>query len=547
MKARIGKAKLDMTNGYWQAPLAESSKAFTAFICFMGIFEWNRAPMSTQPAGGYFQQMIAFVVLLGLTYQILESYIDDIFVHAQTKEELFKNLALVFERFRKHKITFNPDKVHLSDSEMEFVGHEFTHDGIQFSKSKKNGVGDIPLPSTKGDLKKFLGVANYFRDHVHNHSMLAQPLQGLLPAYTRTHRNDHVITWPEDKKDTFFNLRDNVADCPKLFFMQDYWDIGMETDASDYGIGAFLFQIDPVSGSKVPIQFVSKSLTGPQLRWSTPEKEMYAKYYSVKKLEYILGDRPFTWYTDHKNNIINKSSGSDKVLRWQLYLQDFDITDVYIKGEDNEITDTWSRLCVGVRNKSDRAALLDQNQAHKLSTMCEVSDTSEYLTMIEEYNAAPKPTEYLNLMHEVVLEEEELAVLAQLPRLSNDIYSKLSKVHNSTVGHLGVERTLFRLKRLKDTWPVMRTDIIMFIKQCPCCQKMSRIKVPIHTAPFTTASYGLMKKLSLDCIGPLKETDDGYTHILAIIDNFSRYVGLYPIKGATAIDVAGAMLIHIGT
>jgi hypothetical protein len=76
---------------------------------------------------------------------------------------------------------------------------------------------------------------------------------------------------------------------------------------------------------------------------------------------------------------------------------------------------------------------------------------------------------------------------------------------------------------------------------------MSRIKVPIHTAPFTTASYGLIKKLSLDCIGPLKETDDGYTHILAIIDNFSRYVGLYPIKGATAIDVAGAMLIHIGT
>ena len=76
---------------------------------------------------------------------------------------------------------------------------------------------------------------------------------------------------------------------------------------------------------------------------------------------------------------------------------------------------------------------------------------------------------------------------------------------------------------------------------------MSRIKIPIHTAPFTTASYGLMKKLSMDCIGRLKATEDGYTHILAIIDNFSRYVGLYPIKGASALDVAGALLIHIGT
>ena len=107
-----------MTKGYWQAPLAEESKAFTAFICFMGIFEWNRAPMGTQPAGGYFQQMIAFVVLLALTYVILEAYIDDLLVHAKTKEEIFANLVKVLERFRKHKITFNPDKVHFSDIEM---------------------------------------------------------------------------------------------------------------------------------------------------------------------------------------------------------------------------------------------------------------------------------------------------------------------------------------------------------------------------------------------------------------------------------------------
>jgi len=106
---------------------------------------------------------------------------------------------------------------------------------------------------------------------------------------------------------------------------------------------------------------------------------------------------------------------------------------------------------------------------------------------------------------------------------------------------------MFRLKRLNDTWPAMRTDIMLFIKQCPCCQKMSRIKIPIHTAPFTTASYGLMKKLSMNCIGRLKETEDGYTHILAIIDNFSRYVGLYPIKGASALHVAEALLTHIGT
>ena len=65
--------------------------------------------------------------------------------------------------------------------------------------------------------------------------MLAQPLQLLLPGYTRSQRN-HKLAWPEESKDLFITLRDNVANCPKLFFINDYWDIGLETDASDYGI-----------------------------------------------------------------------------------------------------------------------------------------------------------------------------------------------------------------------------------------------------------------------------------------------------------------------
>ena len=85
--------------------------------------------------------------------------------------------------------------------------------------------------------------------------------------------------------------------------------------------------------------------------------------------------------TQIKNNILNKSTGSDKVLRWQLFLQNYDIQDVYIKGEENETTDTFSRLCSGPRHKNDRIDIADQ-----LSQLCEVSDSTEYLTLLEEYN-----------------------------------------------------------------------------------------------------------------------------------------------------------------
>ena len=174
--------------------------------------------MGAQGSGGHFHYAISFVVLAGLVYNILESYIDDILIHASTEEELWRRLTLVFIRFCDRNITFNPDKVFISDSEMEFFGHEISHDSISFSSKRLSGVKDIPIPISKGDLKKFLGVANYFRDHVNNHSILAHPLSAMLPAYTRSHRN-HRLNWTEEQKLQFYALRDAVATCPKLFLL----------------------------------------------------------------------------------------------------------------------------------------------------------------------------------------------------------------------------------------------------------------------------------------------------------------------------------------
>jgi hypothetical protein len=260
---------------------------------------------------------------------------------------------------------------------------------------------------------------------------------------------------------------------------------------------------------------VSKSLTGAQLRWSTPEKEMYAVYYAVKKLEYLLSDAQFTWRTDHKNNILSRSTGSDKVMRWDLYLQGFQIKKEYIKGEENAISDTFSRLCA-------------------------VSDPNEYVHPIMEADLDIETLHYLN-----EVEVETVAAVAEIKRLSTEIHSKISKIHNSRVGHHGVDRSIKKLIKLKQTWPTMKVDVISFIKACPCCQKMSYIRVPIHTSPFTTAAHGLMLKLSIDCIGPLMNSD-GYTHILVVIDNFSRYLSAYPIKGTTGQEIARCLIQHIG-
>ena len=81
-------------------------------------------------------------------------------------------------------------------------------------------------------------------------------------------------------------------------------------------------------------------------------------------------------------------------------------------------------------------------------------------------------------------------------------------LHNTVVGHYGLECTLKHFKDLKDTWEYQRQHIRCFFDHCPCCQKMNMLKIPIHAHGFTTSTYSSMKCLNIDFIGPF--TDQGY-------------------------------------
>jgi hypothetical protein len=116
---RIGWARpkvfgvLDLTSGYYQAPLHKDSHIYTAFRCCAGIFTWTRVPMGLKGAPAYFQAALVTFVLVGLIYTICELYIDNIIIYAQTEDELCDRLILILERCRKHNITFIPKKVKL--------------------------------------------------------------------------------------------------------------------------------------------------------------------------------------------------------------------------------------------------------------------------------------------------------------------------------------------------------------------------------------------------------------------------------------------------
>ena len=171
--------------------------------------------MGLTAAGSWFQYVMSHIVLQGLAWQICVVYLDDILVYADTEAQLVERLTTIFDRFHSIGITLNPDKCEFGIQEVEFVGHLIDYQGLRFTDQKLNGIKDFKLPRLQRGLKSFLGLANYFRDHVPGHSVIAIPLQQALAGYDRKQRM-HTVKWTPEARQAFEDMKDAIINCQRL-------------------------------------------------------------------------------------------------------------------------------------------------------------------------------------------------------------------------------------------------------------------------------------------------------------------------------------------
>ena len=301
-----------------------------------------------------------------------------------------------------------------------------------------------------------------------------------------------TLVWSPEGITAFEDIKRLISDCPKLFHMDDISPIHVFTDASDYGIGGYLYQLNP-DGKEIPIGFISKSLDKRMANWDTAEKEGFAIFYCLKKWDYLLRYKRFILHTDHENLLLLKQSSNKKVLRWMIALQGYDYDLVHVAGTDNVIADHLSRLC-------------------------------SYEHLSESNNS-------------------RICALFEF-ELTSEIKRIISKAHNRNSGHRGVETTLALLAAGNHQWEHMRSHVRRFIKECPDCQKMSRLRIPIHAYRFTTHTYNPMERIAVDSIEGLPPDSEGNTVIIVITDCFSRFTNLYATKSTLAIGAAKAIIDH---
>ncbi len=258
---------LDLTSGYFQIPMARKAAKYTAFITQWGLYQWKRMPMGLKGAPAFFQRTLATKVLAGLIMNICELYLDDLNVYAKDGCTLIENFRKVLERFRRYNIFINPKKCRLGLTEVVYVGHSINESGLHFAREKLESVLKWDKPTTMKGLKSFLGMANFFRDHVKNHSLIVSPLHRLLEGYG----SSKMIQWTEETELAFELIKRKIYECPRLHFLDDESPIHLYTDASDKGVGANLVQV--VDGVEYPIGFLSKAFVEQRMKnWSVPQK-----------------------------------------------------------------------------------------------------------------------------------------------------------------------------------------------------------------------------------------------------------------------------------
>lgn len=331
-------SKFDLSRGYWQIPIKESAKKYTAFITPFGLYHWNFMSFGLINAPATFNRLMRKVLN---NNPDTVAYLDDICLFSNNWADHIKGLKSLLESLKLHGLTARPSKIEIGMEKITFLGHVISHQLVKPVGETVQRILDLQIPKTKKDVRSLLGLCNYYRKFIPNFASLLHPITELTK--TKGPGVGKTIHWTKECDDALNSVKTCFAQQPILRLPDINKSFTLTTDASSRGIGACLMQ--EVDGHLHPVLYVSRKLSPAEKNYAIIEKECLAIVWAVTKLsKYLLG-APFTLMTDHSPLVAldRKKLSNAKLTRWSLILQDFIFNIVYIPGVQNKIADTLSR------------------------------------------------------------------------------------------------------------------------------------------------------------------------------------------------------------
>ncbi|RWS01061.1 pol polyprotein-like protein, partial [Dinothrombium tinctorium] len=548
-------SSLDCHSGFFTLPITEKDKYKTAFICPFGLFEFNRLPQGLKISPSNFQMMMD-TALNEVRFDCAKAFIDDCLVHSKKREEHLRDLEKTLKCIEKANIKLRPSKCEFFKEKITFLGHVISKDGIEIGEDRVKAILDISEPKTVTQVKSFLGVLNYFKDHIKNLQLVAEPL-------TKLTRKGQEFTFGEKEKEAFDTLKQLLCSAPILSFYDPQLKTQLHTDGSSVGIGVTLIQVEKDTNKERVVSYYSRVLTSSEKNLSAIEIELLAIVEGIKRFKHYLTGTKIEIITDSNplTFLMRTRNLNSRLCRWSLFIQEFDFDIVYRKGKNNNVCDFLSRypvndlMLISDIYSSETEEILNDFESPEfslaesflidsflfdLNNISELQAKDKYLCKIIDVLRGKETGKNKSLrkaalnyemkngkLYRVIIVDNEFKNVLAIPKSIVPLI--LRSIHDCILsgGHLGIRKTFERAKS-RFHWNTMFNDIVKWIQSCPICQKVkpnsqkSGKLTPIKTGsrPFSRVGF-----------------------ILVATCYLTKYAVTKAVKNVTARDVA-KFLMH---
>ncbi len=548
---------LDLSMGYYQIEMDERDMGKTAFTTRSGQFCFKRMPFGLCGAPQSFQRVMS-AILREHNWKNCLIYLDDICIFGSTLKEHNTRLRSVLHCLAKAGVKLSPGKCMFMRKEVTYLGHVIDKNGVRTDPEKVSKIKEWPIPKTAKELKTFISLCGYYRKFVNNFAEIVRPLELLCQDKSSikslVFEDKHLNAWAK--------LKESLCKAPILSFPQKDGIFILDTDASQESIGAVLSQVQ--NGQEKVISYASHALSKHEIQYCVTRRELLAVYKYVRYFQHYLIHKRFIIRTDHRALIwmLNwRKPNTSQYCSWkaELELYDFDIR--HRKGVEHTNADAMSRF-PHYRMACRQCELAHADPKRKTNVKTIAHITSEgvddpikaVVISLKEGKDARKVARVspsisrevsllLKLRHNLkVVEGDKLAVRQNDRLLSVPFKSERQKIigeAHTQLGHPGIYKMIGVVKEFY-YWPGMECDIALYVSSCKLCKQFKHERSPKRPKGRLIARYPF-DKVAIDVTGPLKMTRSYNKYILGIVDHFSKFAVLVPLRSIDSNSIIEAL------
>ena len=271
---------------------------------------------------------------------------DDCLIHSPTLEQHLLDVAEVLEIFRRRQLFAKSSKCEFGRQELGFLGHRLSKEGVSMDPRKVQSIVEWATPTSCSEVRRFTGLANYYRRFVEGYSEVAAPLTALGSPTAR-------FAWTPEAQASFDALKLALSSAPVLRTFDPARRAVLTTDASNVAVAAILTQPDD-EGHQHPVAYESRKLTATERNYPAHVLELLAVVHALRAFRhYLLGSgapRPAGCWSDFDLRTDNQAITWLKTnrhlnkmfVRWLDEIEDFRFDVTHLPGTRNP-TDPLSR------------------------------------------------------------------------------------------------------------------------------------------------------------------------------------------------------------